>query len=97
MQAANVKNILVKARFAACENGARLLQMNSRAAGRWPVSKSVSLSLLSGGQNYRGELSSGLQKIFNALRNFSRKSSARQIKNQNIPRNQNASAPKKYE
>jgi hypothetical protein len=59
----NAQNIVAKPRFAACESGARLLQICGRAAGRWPVSKSVSPSLLSGGQNFRGGVSSGLKKI----------------------------------
>jgi len=43
------KNI-AKSRFAACENAARLLTISFRAAGRVPVSKSVSEVHLSAGR-----------------------------------------------
>jgi len=54
------KNI-AKSRFAACEKPARLLTISVRAAGRAPVSKSVSPVHLSAGRFFHGESSSGSQ------------------------------------
>jgi hypothetical protein len=54
------KNI-AKSRFAACEKAARLLTISGRAAGRVPVSKSVSPVHLSAGNYFHGEASSGSQ------------------------------------
>jgi hypothetical protein len=54
------KNIAA-ARFAACANAARLLTISGGAAGRMPVSKSVSSVHLSAGRLFHGESSSGSQ------------------------------------
>jgi hypothetical protein len=54
------KNIAA-ARFAACANAARLLTISGRAAGRMPVSKSVSSVHLSAGRFFRGEPSRSSQ------------------------------------
>jgi hypothetical protein len=57
----NRQKIVTNPRFVACGNGARLLTISVRAAGRVPVSKSVSPSHLSAGSFFHGELSSGSQ------------------------------------
>jgi hypothetical protein len=54
------KNI-AKSRFAACEKAARLLTISVRAAGRVPVSKSVSPVHLSAGNHFHGEPLSAAQ------------------------------------
>jgi hypothetical protein len=61
MKIVKQQKIVAHPRFAACESGARLLQICARAAGRVPVSKSVSPSHLSAGSFFHGELSSGSQ------------------------------------
>jgi hypothetical protein len=55
-------------RFAACGKAARLLTISDRAAGRVPVSKSVSPVHLSAGRFFHGEASSGSQNIVNLTR-----------------------------
>jgi hypothetical protein len=60
MNALNRQKNLEKSRFVACENAAWLLTICRRAAGRVPVSKSVSPSHLSAGNFFRGEPSSRL-------------------------------------
>jgi hypothetical protein len=52
---------LRQTRFAACGKAARLLTISDRAAGRVPVSKSVSPVHLSAGHFFHGEWSSGSQ------------------------------------
>jgi len=52
---------MVEPRFVACVNVARLLKICVRAAGRVPVSKSVSPVHLSAGNYFHGESSSGSQ------------------------------------
>ena len=52
---------MVQTRFVACVNAARLLKICVRAAGRMPVSKSVSPVHLSAGNYFHGEVSSGYQ------------------------------------
>jgi hypothetical protein len=81
-----------KRRFAACAAGARLLSICVRAARRAPASESVSLFHLSAGCHTRDRFRSVSQKNkkseFNALRNFSRESSAAQnSKPKTSPRN----------
>jgi hypothetical protein len=57
----NRQKNLTNPRFAACGKAARLLTISGRAAGRVPVSKSVSPVHLSAGRWFHGELSSGSQ------------------------------------
>jgi len=52
---------MVQTRFVACASAARLLKICVRAAGRVPVSKSVSPVYLSAGNYFHGEVSSGSQ------------------------------------
>jgi len=61
MKTLNRQKNLEKSRFAACEKAARLLTICVRAAGRVPVSKSVSPVHLSAGNYFHGESSSGSQ------------------------------------
>jgi hypothetical protein len=94
----NAQNIVVKARFAACESGARLLQICARAAGRRPVSKSVSPSHLSAGRNFHGGVSSGLQKInLTRCEIFRGKVPRAKSKTKNFPENKTRPRPKNYE
>jgi hypothetical protein len=57
MKLMNRQKNLEKSRFVACEKAARLLTISVRAAGRAPVSKSVSPVHLSAGHFVHGELS----------------------------------------
>jgi hypothetical protein len=61
MKTLNRQKNVANPRFVACGNGARLLTISGRAAGRVPVSKSVSPVHLSAGHYFHGELSSGSQ------------------------------------
>jgi hypothetical protein len=61
MKTLNRQKIVANPRFAACGKAARLLTISGRAAGRVPVSKSVSPVHLSAGRIFHGELSSGSQ------------------------------------
>jgi hypothetical protein len=58
----NRQKNLANPRFAACGKAVRLLTISGRAAGRVPVSKSVSPVHLSAGRIVHGKLSSGSQK-----------------------------------
>jgi hypothetical protein len=62
------ENNVANPRFVACEKAARLLKICVRAAGRVPVSKSVSPVHLSAGSFFHGELSSGSRNKFNLTR-----------------------------
>jgi hypothetical protein len=61
MKTLNRQKIVANPRFAACGKAARLLTISGRAAGRVPVSKSVSPVHLSAGNYFHGESSSGSQ------------------------------------
>jgi len=61
MKTLNRQKHLEKSRFVACEKAARLLKICVRAAGRVPVSKSVSPAHLSAGNCFHGESSAGSQ------------------------------------
>jgi len=57
----NQQKNIARTRFVACGKAARLLTISVRAAGRMPVSKSVSPVHLSAGNYFHGEVSSGSQ------------------------------------
>jgi len=61
MKTLNRQKNIEKPRFVACGKAARLLSISVRAAGRVPVSKSVSKVHLSAGRFFYGKLSSGSQ------------------------------------
>jgi len=98
MKLSNRQKIIANPRFAACESGARLLQICARAAGRRPVSKSVSPSHLSAGRNFHGEVSSGLQKInLTRCEIFRGKVPRAKSKTKNFPENKTRPRQKNYE
>jgi hypothetical protein len=68
MKSVSQQKNLEKSRFVACGNGARLLTICGRAAGRMPVSKSVSPVHLSAGNFSYGGLSSGSKNKINLTR-----------------------------
>jgi len=98
MKTLNRQKNIEKPRFAACKNGARLLQVCARAAGRRPVSKSVSPSHLSAGRSFRGGLSSGLQKInLTRCEIFRGKVPRAKSKTKTFPKNKTRPRQKNYE
>jgi hypothetical protein len=95
MKIVNQQKNIARTRFAACGKAARLLTISARAAGRMPVSKSVSPVHLSAGNYFHGEVSSGSRNKINLTRCeiFRGKVPPRQTQKQNTPRIQNAIAP----
>jgi hypothetical protein len=95
MKIVNQQKNIARTRFAACGKAARLLTISARAAGRMPVSKSVSPVHLSAGNYFHGEVSSGSRSKINLTRCeiFRGKVPPRQTQKQNTPRIQNAIAP----
>jgi hypothetical protein len=85
MKAKKQQKNVKEPRFAACANGRRLLTIFVRAAGRVPVSKSVSPVHLSAGRFFHGESSSGSRNKMNLTRGeiFRGKVPPRQTQKQN--------------
>jgi hypothetical protein len=68
MKAIKQQKNMKEPRFAACGKVARLLTISGRAAGRMPVSESVSPVHLSAGSIFHGESSSGSRNKINLTR-----------------------------
>jgi hypothetical protein len=96
MQMKNNRNDLTEARFAACTRGARLLSIYPVKAGCVSARGSISKVQLFAGVFFRDGFTPGLPKksSFNALRNFSRESSAAPNSKQKHTSNKDAFAPK---
>jgi hypothetical protein len=95
MKTMNCKKIIAGGRFAACVDGARLLSICVRAAGRAPAGKTVSPFHLSAGGISRDQFTSGSKNKANLTRCgiFRGKISRRKNQNQNTPRTKDALAP----
>jgi hypothetical protein len=86
MKTMNCKKIIAGGRFAACVDGARLLSICVRAAGRAPASESVSPVQLSAGGVFHDGWTPGLPDKVNLTRCeiFRGKVPQRKNQNQNI-------------